>query len=337
MMWSGKSLSQIYETVKSKPKLNDDTITLGLLGFAAAGIGNMLLTKNPDCLSTTIGAVQRAAMLNMDKVMLAFYDSIDSAEILYDCVVNSGAKDIIRDSGLLTGTGLLIGETIDKYTERTENKNSKGWYLIPILAGVLAVAYISNPSVLDFSNPDKTPVQDIPPEDNLIVNQTSDNVSTATPTEAPIAEPAGWWDADKYSGIEFGVVHSDANLFDRDIEGVIDVAARDSHGNYNVFSAELNDDGQPMKTFVHTEYGAGTFRSLPTDLAPGQYPDLVRVYGSPKEIIFEMIDMDEDGNFDMVALEYIGTKDTEEFKMPYGKPTTKTMVGTLSEMIVAKT
>ena len=148
------------------------------------------------------------------------------------------------------------------------------------------------------ANPE-TPKYTAPPEEVPVVEETAAAEPAPEPTETH------WYD--DRPELNYGILTSDDNLFNQDIDGIINEAAK-ANGNYNIY----NDDS--FVIFKHQKWTPSNLR-LDLELSPDQYRTLVDQYGDMISVTMETIDLDQDGAMDKVAVKYVGTDGewTEDF------------------------
>src|SRR5665648_496973 len=126
---------------------------------------------------------------------------------------------------------------------------------------------------------------------------------------APVEVETHWYDSKPT--FNPGIIEANDNLFNQDIEGIINEGARANGGIYDVF-----DENQNL-IFQHHEYGAADLnleRELPID----QYRALVAEYGAPSLVTMETIDNDPaHAGMDEVAVKYVGSKGVLEFETSF--------------------
>ena len=323
-------MSNLYEKVKSNP------LTAAFVGIGATSAA-LSLTGDTEHLETSINAGLRAVMINSNEIINTGLVPIN---FLYESIVESGAGfDMIKNDGLAGGLGalsLMIGEAEIKYKKKTtEEKHGlgKGVLILPV-AAFLTIAYLltnneSSTSHQTPPSPDKIPDNPglIPTEAATPETYPTDTVeATENPTEIQPTPTQDTTELPWYYGktnYEETTVHT---LFGNDLNGV--KAPMSQPGNYNVFYTD-----SPDLALTHQEYP--NF-DLYSELQPDQARALEDQYGSIVSLTMEQVDTDGDGALDKVAVRYEGSKGVGEFTMDYGKPTSKSVGGVLSEMIVAK-
>lgn len=239
-----------------------------------------------------------------------------AADFFKDAAVSVDYHEILKDAGLLAGSGLVLKTAYDQVKNRytalddaDRKKLKKGVALSAVGVAILSSGCIG-PGESSDSSYTYTPPRDVA-ESHYAPEPVATNyepVETptveATPEPAPEAE-VSWYDNDP--AFEYGTVKPD--LFDTEVEGVINKEGLNSGSNsYDV----LSKDGELI--FQHSDRDASYDKRLALDLQPDQYRALTSEYGTPRNIIFERYDTTGSGELDTVAIRYEGTKGTLEFE-----------------------
>ncbi len=287
----------MIKTIKDKAEEKPKETIAGL--FAGAGLSGITyaLLSDPESVP---GAVSNAFSGAMRAGMLYAPEIIGNAQYALDFVGSAmqGAEyhEMIKNSGIAVGSTAFLkvayDSVKDSYTSLNPAQKRRLGYgvftMVTVGALLLAEGCIGKEPV-----PDPVPTPTETPD---------------SPTEQPTPEPTqNWWDEKDHT--EWGTMQPE--LFDREVEGVINSQRIDDIGAYSIFN-----EGHEV-IFKHIEAGAPTINGLPYDLPPGMYTELTEMYGYPKEIILERIDLDGDGKLDTTAVKYVGEDGVLEFKKEY--------------------
>jgi len=159
------------------------------------------------------------------------------------------------------------------------------------------------------------------------------------PDDTYAHEKSWWGDLNQKNGVGLYpvVIAPEGNLFNMEIKGIIQFSRSNSGqidkeklANLNLLEYSGHCTVWPeIRTQVGTSYGKPVYDNEEKilehseylsfdaydDWQPEQARELEARYGSSKSVVMERVDTDGDSKLDKVAVKYVGSKGTLEFKM----------------------